>query len=268
MDISELSIGDHHYVAYVGPPSQYDFMGASQFNLLFTMGLRSTHRVLDFGCGSLRAGRFLIAYLDKGHYYGIDPNKWLIDEAIQNQVGGDLIRIKEPSFSYNSDFRVDQFSTSFDFIIAQSIFSHTGSELIRKSLASFHDSLNENGLILASFMEGSTDFFGAEWVYPEIVHFRRSTLKRFAREAGLVADYIPWYHPRQTWYLFSKYKNRLPSRAMRHYLTGAVLNNPEFTSSWHWRSRMIDYLRRFFRRNSPPALQEHVKRLLSSLRRE
>jgi len=26
-----LEIGDHHYQAYVGPPDQYDIMGASQF---------------------------------------------------------------------------------------------------------------------------------------------------------------------------------------------------------------------------------------------
>jgi cyclopropane fatty-acyl-phospholipid synthase-like methyltransferase len=63
MDASKLNPGDKHYKAYVGPPTQYDFMGATQFRLLCTLGLREQHKVLDFGCGSLRAGRLLLSYL-------------------------------------------------------------------------------------------------------------------------------------------------------------------------------------------------------------
>jgi len=61
-----LPPGAGHYTAYVGPPNQYDFMGATQFRLLTTLGLREHHAVLDFGCGSLRAGRLLIPYLLEG----------------------------------------------------------------------------------------------------------------------------------------------------------------------------------------------------------
>jgi hypothetical protein len=59
----QLPIGTSHYMAYVGPASQYDLMAASQFALLTTLGLRDTNKVLDFGCGSLRLGRLLIPYL-------------------------------------------------------------------------------------------------------------------------------------------------------------------------------------------------------------
>ena len=74
-----------HYSAYVGPPALYDFMGATQFRLLTTLGLRDTHNLLDFGCGSLRAGRLLIPYLLPGRYFGVEPNAWLVEEAIINQ---------------------------------------------------------------------------------------------------------------------------------------------------------------------------------------
>ena len=36
----QLRAGSEHYRAYVGPPKQYDFMGATQFALLFLLGLR------------------------------------------------------------------------------------------------------------------------------------------------------------------------------------------------------------------------------------
>src|SRR5262245_8442272 len=126
MDVSALNAGDHHYKAYVGPPLQYDFMGETQFQLLCALGLSAEHSLLDFGCCSLRAGLFFIMYLEPGRYCGIDPNKWLIDDAIANQTGQDFIQIKKPRFDYNDQFQVDVFSTRFDFILAQSIFSHTG----------------------------------------------------------------------------------------------------------------------------------------------
>ncbi len=39
-----LQPGDLNYRAYVGPPDQYDFMGATQFRLLTSLGLREEHR--------------------------------------------------------------------------------------------------------------------------------------------------------------------------------------------------------------------------------
>jgi hypothetical protein len=75
--VSTYRAGDHEYRAFVGPFEQYDVIGASQFALLYALGLRQHHRLLDVGCGSLRAGRMLIAYLEPGNYAGIEPNTGL-----------------------------------------------------------------------------------------------------------------------------------------------------------------------------------------------
>src|SRR5437879_7690102 len=73
-----LKPGDPHYRAYVGPPEDYDLIAAMTFNLLTTLGLRQHHSLLDVGCGSLRIGRLLIPYLNRGKYFGIEPNEWLV----------------------------------------------------------------------------------------------------------------------------------------------------------------------------------------------
>jgi hypothetical protein len=125
------------------------------------------------------------------------------------------------------------FSTQFDFIIAQSIFSHSGSDLIKIALRHFTKSLKPNGLVVATFVEGKTDFEGKGWVYPSCVNYRRSTIRRFAGEVGLFITRIPWYHPRQTWYLLANERDRLPNKAMLSYLSGAVLFDPEFRESWN-----------------------------------
>lgn len=63
MEMRASQPGSENRRAYIGPPTQFDFMGATQFNLLTRLGLREDHTVLDIGCGSLRAGRLLIPYL-------------------------------------------------------------------------------------------------------------------------------------------------------------------------------------------------------------
>ena len=247
-------------MAYVGPPTQYDFMGATQFRLLCALGLRANHHVLDCGCGSLRAGRLLMTYLDPGRYFGIEPNRWLIEESITHQIGQDLIRIKAPRFDHNSDFATNVFGTQFDFIIAQSIFSHTGNDLVAIALRNFKESLRPDGLIVATFIEGS-NFDGNGWIYPGCVTYRVSAINRFAKEAGLFAARLPWYHPRQTWYLLAKDPGRLPTRAMSRFLNGAVLFDPEFVDSWKTKMRPIWAVRHYFK----IAVRQPIKNVLRKL---
>ncbi len=264
MNVSELKPGDDHYMAYVGPPDQYDFMGATQFRLLTTLGLRANHSLLDFGCGSLRTGRLFLSYLDAERYFGIEPSKRLIEDAINNQVGNDLIAIKKPHFDHNSDFKTDVFSTKFDFIIAQSIFSHTSMDLTNIALRNFKESLNPNGLIAATFVEGVTDSDDEGWVYPGCVTYRRSTIKKLAEKVDLFVIRLPWYHPSQTWYLLAANRNRLPSKAMLRHLNGAVLFDPEHTGSWKLRQRIMRSIKTPLKQALPRPIREGLKKMLAN----
>ena len=88
-----------HYRAYVGPPEVYDLAAANQFNLLTLCGLREHHFLLDIGCGSLRAGKLLIPYLLPGHYFGLEPEKWLVEKGFSEELGYDIVDIKKPCFN-------------------------------------------------------------------------------------------------------------------------------------------------------------------------
>jgi len=66
---------------FLGPEDSYDLAAASQFNLLTMLGLREAHSVLDICCGGLRAGRPLICYLQPGRYFGLEPEKWVLEAA-------------------------------------------------------------------------------------------------------------------------------------------------------------------------------------------
>jgi len=231
IDESKLKAGDAHYKAYVGPPHQYDVMGATQFRLLCTLGLRAHQSVLDFGCGSLRAGRLFIVYLEAGRYFGIEPNHWLIEEGIQQHIGQDLLNIKKPQFDNNSECKTQVFDQQFDFIVAQSVFSHAGRAQIQTALQNFKQSLKEDGMIVVTFIEGQDEYLGDDWIYPGCVMYKPETVAQFAQQAGLFMQRIPWFHPRQTWYLLAKQQERLPTEDMLHCLAGATLFNEKFANS-------------------------------------
>jgi SAM-dependent methyltransferase len=224
-----LPPGAQHYTAYVGPPVDYDAMAATQFRLLTTLGLREHHRLLDFGCGSLRAGRLFIPYLLPGNYHGIEPNTWLIEDAIPHEIGHDQIRLKQPVFRANADFSSDGFGVAFDFILAQSVFSHAGLDLIAPALSGFRRNLAPRGIVLATFIEversGFPEFAGGGWVYPNVVAYRQATIARLIREAGFTGMSLPWFHPRQTWYALAHTADTLPTRPQMAHLSGAVLRD-------------------------------------------
>lgn len=237
-----------NYRSYVGPPDRYDFMGSSQFRLLTSLGLRSNHKLLDFGCGSLRAGRLYIPFLDKGNYYGQDPNQWLIDDGFKNELGKDIIDLKKPKFSNLDNFELG-FSEKFDYILAQSIFSHTNKKSLKKGISSIFNGLKNDGMALITIQEGIKDFSGPnDWVYPGHTKFKRKTISKILNENTKYWKRLYWYHPGQTWYVLTKSKNKLPSSFDNFFLLGGEEINSQHYNHQHFfrnRLRRFLFLRRF-----------------------
>jgi cyclopropane fatty-acyl-phospholipid synthase-like methyltransferase len=199
-----LKPGDPHYRAYIGKPENYDLIAAMTFNLLTTLGLRQHHSLLDIGCGSLRIGRLLIPYLNRGKYFGVEPNQWLVEEGISRELGQSLVEIKRPTFFFTDlPERIAKAETTFNFAVAQSIFSHCGLDRIRGWLSAISRSLAQDGALAATFLTGEQDATQTGWIYPDCVSFRPTTLERAAAEVDLRFEILDWKHTRQTWALFA-----------------------------------------------------------------
>ena len=191
------------YRRLVGPPHRYDLLAAMQFNLLTTLGLREEHHLLDVGCGSLRGGRLFIPYLLPGRYFGIEPDRALVEEGIDSELGRDILEVKKPSFEYRDDFRLTVFGRDFDFILAQSIFSHATAAQVRTCLAEAKQVLRPEGTIAATYYDGEENYDGDTWVYPGRVFYRFDFMVERAREAGLEVERLDWPHPSlQSWLRF------------------------------------------------------------------
>ncbi|MBA4803338.1 MAG: class I SAM-dependent methyltransferase [Brevundimonas sp.] len=202
--------------SFVGQPQRYDLAAGSQFALLFLLGLREHHRLLDFGCGSLRLGRLAIPYLQPDRYFGVEPAADLVEAGFRHELGEDARRLKRPRFDHNADFRADVFGERFDFIIAQSVFSHTGEGPAARALASFAATLAPGGLILSNWLVGpetaGPPVATTDWAYPECVEFTPARVAALAVGAGLHARACPWPHPELRWFVMAREPGDLPPR--------------------------------------------------------
>jgi hypothetical protein len=182
-------------------------MAANQFCLLAALGLREHHTLLDVGCGSLRGGKLFLPYLLPGHYFGIEPESWLIDEGIAAELGRDIIRVKQPAFDHNRDFDLGVFGRKFDYVLAQSIFTHAAPPQVRKLLAGARQVMEPGSLFAANFLPGA-DHEGSTWTYPTNVTYTLEFLVAAARAEGLIALPLTWPVPRLQWLLLGREENR------------------------------------------------------------
>ena len=187
---------------------------------------------MDYGCGSLRLGKLLIPFLETGRYYGLEPNRWLVEETVRRELGQDLIDLKTPTFLHHDTFGTEEFGRSFDYVVAQSIVSHTGRDTTTRILNEIGGALKPTGLGLVTFVEATeahpeTDETG--WVYPGLTPYHQSTIDEMIDLAGLRAVRTSWWHPRQSWYLVATRSETLPSPGIVEQLRGDILYNMPVT---------------------------------------
>ncbi len=134
-----------------GPVQSFEAVGRDTMITLLQNGLRPDHKILDFGCGALRLGYWIIRLVDRGNYCAIEPNSSMLETGKKYSLGTELIQDKQPRFSANGDCDFSVFGMQFDFVVARSIFTHTTPALLRQSLKSFRDNSDRNAIMLASY---------------------------------------------------------------------------------------------------------------------
>jgi SAM-dependent methyltransferase len=193
----DLPAGASHYRAWVGPPVKYDLLGALQFQALTDLGLREYHRVCEVGCGSLRAGRLLISYLLDGHYCGIEPNVPILQDGLREHFGWDgpdswVMRKKKPRFRTATDFDVASFGVDFDFILAQSVISHTGVAETNRFFEQCARAMTDTTTVLFTFVEGASNCEENGWFYPDCVTYTTDFMRALAVRHGLELVVAQW----------------------------------------------------------------------------
>jgi len=94
---------------------------------------------------------------------------WMIEEAMENELGWDIQEVKEPVFSDNEDFELSIFHNPpdyllFDYLLAVSIFTHASEAQIVRCLSEAKRVMQPEGIFAATYYEGVTEWPGDEWV--------------------------------------------------------------------------------------------------------
>ena len=161
-------------------------IGQLQFDYATGSGLKPDMRMLEIGCGNLRAGRLFIDYLDAGNYYGVDISPDIL-LAAQDTIATYGLQAKLPHLTLVNDLRLHFLPDgTFDFVHAHSVFSHSPIEVIDECLAHVGRVLAPGGFF--DFTFDRTD--GAEHhVLHEDFYYHTQTLTALAATHGLQAEY-------------------------------------------------------------------------------
>lgn len=136
----------------------WEEMGKLQFQFLIDNGLAPTHRFLDIGCGSLRGGMRFIPYLNPGNYWGIDNNAALIEAGWNIELAKENLQSRQPlnQLVCLKDFEFPSLNTTFDFVLAQSVFTHLNLNRIRRCLTRLSPVMKPGGKFFATFLEADS----------------------------------------------------------------------------------------------------------------
>jgi hypothetical protein len=179
-------------IAYVGTVPEE---GIAQLAILIHKKCKSWHKLLEIGCGALIAGYPIMQYLNKGNYFGIDPNKWLVENSLQIAEVEKIATQKDARFIYNDRFDATPFNIKFDYVISHSILSHCAHWQLPLLLENVNKCVKSGSKIIVSirFCEGnrygSSGYKGTEmdfetWQYPGSSFFRKETIIRLAQRYG------------------------------------------------------------------------------------
>jgi SAM-dependent methyltransferase len=168
-----------------GPPQVFEVAGRRLLATLLHEGLSPSSRVLDIGCGCLRGGYWLIHFLDAGGYFGIEPNVGMLDAGLRVLLEPGLAEAKGPRFDTNSSFDLTVFDTTFDFVVARSIWTHASKAHIETMLDGFLKVANPEAVFLTSYLPASIfkgDYKGGNWV----------GISHESKTAGMVRHRFKW----------------------------------------------------------------------------
>lgn len=201
----EIAAGRHRELA----GGLWDELGRLQLDYLVGEGLRPGHRLLDVGCGCLRAGVHFVRYLEPAHYYGLDVNASLLRAGweVELAAAGLQERLPRQHLLQDGSFDCERFGVAFDYALAQSLLTHLAPGQVRACLAGVARALVPGGRFYATFFEAPEGPLPTElrhapgditsYAERDPFHYRLSDLRALCDPALLELRYVgAWGHPR------------------------------------------------------------------------
>ena len=169
-----------HYLA--GHPGLWEMKRAFQINFLTQQGLKPDHHFLDIGCGTLRGGIPIIAFLNEGRYIGIDVRSNVIKQA-KKELTASGLEHKQPELIKFDDFNALELNVEFDIVFAFSVLIHLEDSIAEKCFQFVHKRLSASGTFWAN--ANVIDHVDGRWQGFPVVFRSLEFYKNLAQKAGL-----------------------------------------------------------------------------------
>lgn len=198
LDVNRIRAMGHR--DFVGGTGQlWDEIAHLQLEFLKSEGLAPTDVLMDIACGSLRAGRLFINYLEESHYLGLEKELNLLIHGVAEELGIETFSTKKPQLVVSGNFEFDKFLTQPSFAIAQSLFTHLTAEDIYRCLTSLRRFVTGHLKLYITFFEVSAPIDNlTQSDSLDCFFYTREQIGTLAELAGWSMQYIgEWNHPRQ-----------------------------------------------------------------------
>jgi SAM-dependent methyltransferase len=181
----------------VGPAELFEEVGEWQFQLLKEAGLSPSDQLLDIGCGVLRGGIHFIDYLEEGNYYGMDVSEDTIAKG-REFLHKHGLEHKNPVLIHNTDLMFEDKQLqdqTFEFILAQSVFTHLPRSDIKECLENIHNVLSNSGVFYATFNKTTEEDYATRRGLDR--YHTIEFYKDLASETGTEISEVPTNHPNE-----------------------------------------------------------------------
>jgi hypothetical protein len=177
----------------------------------------------------LRGGYWLINFLQREKYFGIEPNVEMLTIGKDDILGPKLIEEKRPRFLSNDRFDLAEFGELFDFFIACSVWIHASKQQIRDMLDSFDSWGADDAVFLANYLPAKQgkDYTGHRWIgrshesdVPGVVRHEFRWIQEECGKRNLSVTELPVDRKRHIWLLVAKGNGAAPLRGHLRELTG------------------------------------------------
>ncbi|NNC72918.1 MAG: class I SAM-dependent methyltransferase [Sphingomonadaceae bacterium] len=188
-------------------------LGQLQLDFMKSRGLTPDMRLLDVGCGCLRAGVEFVRYLDAGRYFGIDLSQELLDIGYEIELAdaGLQTRLPKDNLFCTETFDASKFAVKFDMAIANSVFTHLPVNHLKLCLIQLSEVMRAGSTFYATFFVAADlgewrkpikHQIGGVTTFPEKnpFHHMHDEITFVASTCGWSLDSLgPWSHPRNQW---------------------------------------------------------------------
>ena len=136
-----------------------------QIDELISLGLKPNHKLIDYGCGSLRLGKHLIDFLEPEKYWGLDVTDRFYLDGLK-MLGEELRNEKKPECAVISQQSLQQLRQEKpDFIVSFSVLKHVPENELDRYFDNVTGLMSDQTTLAITFSESSYEkqISGKSW---------------------------------------------------------------------------------------------------------